>query len=234
MNVIWLGTLDYDKGLLLQRELVQLRYQGEIGDLLVLLEHPPSITLGRGGNITNIVASSQYLSDHGVVVTETDRGGDVTYHGPGQLVGYPILCLSNAGRDVHAYLRSLEQGLINTLSEIGVPSRRFSPHTGVWVGDEKIAAIGVKVSKWVTSHGFALNVNPDMDHFNLIVPCGIRDYGVTSLHKLGYTYLDVQKVVPIVAKHMVSAFPGSEGGSVVRDHLSSEMQIVWDRGQPID
>lgn len=181
MQVTWLGTVEYCAAWDLQRELAALRAESEIGDVLLLLEHPPTITLGRGADSGNLLVPRDSLKRKGIAVYDIDRGGDVTYHGPGQLVGYPIVDLNARGRDLHRFLRDQEEALIRALSGFGVAGRRFPPHTGVWVEDRKIAAIGVKVTHWVSTHGFALNVCPDMSHFDLIVPCGIRDYSVTSL-----------------------------------------------------
>lgn len=193
LNVRRLGRVSYDDGLKLQAELVEQRRSGAIPDTLLLLEHPPVITLGvktRQGP-KHIVASDAELAQQGVTVHETGRGGDVTYHGPGQLVGYPILDLAAEGnirKDVHRYVRDIEDVLIRIAASFGIEAKRVPGLTGVWVGDdgheEKLAAIGVRISRWITSHGFALNVSTDLRHFNLIVPCGIVDRGVTSLEKL--------------------------------------------------
>ena len=193
LNVRRLGRVSYDDGLKLQAELVEQRRSGAIPDTLLLLEHPPVITLGvktRQGP-KHIVASDAELAQQGVTVHETGRGGDVTYHGPGQLVGYPILDLAaegNVRKDVHRYVRDIEDVLIRIAASFGIEAKRVPGLTGVWVGDdgheEKLAAIGVRISRWITSHGFALNVSTDLRHFNLIVPCGIVDRGVTSLEKL--------------------------------------------------
>lgn len=190
LHVRRLGTISYEDGLALQAELVEQRKAGAIPDTLLLLEHPPVITLGvktRSGP-KHIVATDEMLAAEGVSVHETGRGGDVTYHGPGQLVGYPILDLAPDRKDVHAYVRDIEEILIRSAASFGIDARRVPGLTGVWVGpegrEEKLAAIGIRISRWVTSHGFALNVSTHLDHFNLIVPCGIVDRGVTSLEKL--------------------------------------------------
>jgi lipoyl(octanoyl) transferase len=181
-----LGTIAYPESLALQQTFVEDRRAGRIGDTLLLLEHPPVITIGvRTGGRAHVVASAEMLSGAGVAVHETGRGGDVTYHGPGQLVGYPIFDLNPDRRDVHQYVRDLEQALIFALDRFGIAGRRLTGLTGVWVGssgrEEKIAAIGVRISRWITSHGFALNVSTNLDHFDWIVPCGIVDRGVTSM-----------------------------------------------------
>lgn len=190
LDVRRLGRITYQAGLDLQKELVEERRAGRIGDTLLLLEHPPVITLGvktRRGP-TNIVASADRLEAEGVEVFETGRGGDVTYHGPGQLVGYPIFDLRPDRQDVHRYVRDLEEVLIRAVKTFGIEGGRVAGLTGVWVGppgrEDKLAAIGVRISRWITSHGFALNVGTDLSHFDLIVPCGITDRGVTSLERL--------------------------------------------------
>ncbi|MEI8311838.1 MAG: lipoyl(octanoyl) transferase LipB [Verrucomicrobiota bacterium] len=189
MAALWLGSIDYHAAWRLQRDLVDARVAGAIPDTLLLLEHPATITLGRAARTEHLLAAPARLREAGIEVVSVDRGGDVTYHGPGQLVGYPIVDLRARGSDLHNFLRQLEGGLIDVLGGIGIAARRLPPHTGVWVGDTKVAALGIKVSRWVSSHGFALNVCPEMEHFSMIVPCGIRDYGVTSISKLGRTDL---------------------------------------------
>jgi lipoyl(octanoyl) transferase len=181
-----LGVVSYGEGLELQRELVERRKAGGIPDQLLLLEHPPVITLGvrTRHERSHVIATQEALDEEGVEVFESGRGGDVTYHGPGQLVGYPILDLRPDRCDVHRYVRDLEDVLIRTAAAFGVPAVRLGGLTGAWVGDEKLAAIGVRIARWVTSHGFALNVSTNLAHFRLIVPCGIADKGVTSLEKL--------------------------------------------------
>ena len=181
-----LGLISYADGLELQKQLVEQRRAGEIGDQLLLLEHPPVITLGvkTRNDRSHIVAGAETLEAEGVEVFETGRGGDVTYHGPGQLVGYPILDLRPDRCDVHKYVRDLEDVMIRMAAAFGVTAGRVPGLTGAWVGNEKLAAIGVRIARWITSHGFAFNVNSNLDHFNLIVPCGITDKGVTSLNRL--------------------------------------------------
>jgi lipoyl(octanoyl) transferase len=182
--------MDYDEALDLQQRLVEERRSGAIGDTLLLVEHPPVITLGARNRIaaSHIVASDDQLRAQGVSVRETGRGGDVTYHGPGQLVGYPILDLRPDRCDVHAYVRDLEQALIVALATLGINGVRVEGLSGVWVGEpgreEKVAAIGIRISRWITSHGFALNVSTNLDHFSLIVPCGIVGRGVTSIDRV--------------------------------------------------
>jgi len=204
--------MDYADALELQRQLVEDRRAGRIGDTLLLVEHPPVITLGvktRRGS-THIVASPEELAREGVSVHETGRGGDVTYHGPGQLVGYPIFDLRPDRCDVHQYVRDLEAALIVAVRRFGVEATRVDGLTGVWVGpagrEEKLAAIGVRISRWITSHGFALNVSTDLRHFRLIVPCGIADRGVTSLERLLGRSVPMAEVEAAVIDGVVSCF----------------------------
>ena len=181
-----LGRVPYADALALQKQLVEERRDGRIGDVLLLVEHPHVLTLGvRGdGGRSHILAPPDVLDARGVELHETGRGGDITYHGPGQIVGYPIIDLKPDRCDVHRYVRDLEEVLIRVAADYGLRGERVAGLTGVWVGGEKVAAIGVRIARWVTSHGFALNVTTDLDYFNLIVPCGIADRGVTSLSKL--------------------------------------------------
>lgn len=182
-----LGTVLYADALELQRRLVEERRAEAIPDVLLLVEHPPVLTLGvRGdGGRSHILATADALAARGIEVFETGRGGDITYHGPGQIVGYPILNLKPDRCDVHRYVRDLEEVLIRVAATCGSRATRIQGLTGVWVGEEKLAAIGVRISRWITSHGFALNHTTNLSHFDLIVPCGIADRGVTSLEKLG-------------------------------------------------
>jgi lipoyl(octanoyl) transferase len=176
----------YEEALDLQKRLVDARKAQQIPDQLLLLQHPPVITLGvkSRGDRSHVLADDVALAQEGVMLVETGRGGDVTFHGPGQLVGYPILDLNPDRRDVHRYVRDLEEVMIRMASAFGITAGRIAGLTGVWVGDEKLAAIGVRIARWVTSHGFAFNVATDLRQFQLIVPCGITDKGVTSLERL--------------------------------------------------
>jgi lipoyl(octanoyl) transferase len=192
VDVKRLGLIGYERALDLQRELVERRKRGEIPDQLLLLEHPDVITLGvkTRNDRTHVLESEASLAEKGIALFETGRGGDVTYHGPGQLVGYPIFDLNPDRRDVHRYVRDLEETLIQAVATFGIAAGRVPGLTGIWVdtpdGQAKLAAIGVRISRWVTSHGFALNVNTDLSRFGLIVPCGITDKGVASMaHLLG-------------------------------------------------
>lgn len=190
MDVRRLGRIGYEDALALQKALVEDRKNGRIPDQLLLLEHPSVITLGvkARNDLSHVLHSPEALAQMGVGLFETGRGGDVTYHGPGQLVGYPIFDLKPDRCDVHRYVRDLEEALIRVAAAFGVTAIRVPGLTGIWVGEpgreNKLAAIGVRISRWVTSHGFALNVNTDLSRFDLIVPCGIRDRGVTSLQRL--------------------------------------------------
>ena len=199
-----LGRIGYPQAWELQRRLVERRKAGEIPDQLLLLEHPHVITLGRNAQPENIVAGEDALREAGVEVCETDRGGDVTYHGPGQLIGYPILDLGGWKRDVAAYVDALEETIIGALAEFGVAARREPGMRGVWTGNGKIAAIGVHISRWVTSHGFALNVNTDLDYFRFIVPCGLTR-PVTSMQREG-AKADPAAVASAVVRHFGRVF----------------------------
>ena len=238
ISVLQLGTLDYATGLRLQQKLVQLRKDGRIGDVLLLLEHTPVITLGRNAKTANVIASAEQLAKRGVEVFECDRGGDVTFHGPGQLVGYPIFDLrgfsSADGKrktlGAVEYVRRLEEVLIRTCADFRVPAERVAGLTGVWTisdcadtksiatptgsetrfhtsrGEAKIAAIGVHISRGVTSHGFALNVNTDLDYFDLIIPCGITSKPVTSMAKELARQLPLQEVAHSVSRNFGVVF----------------------------
>ena len=203
-----LGVVPYGDALELQKNLVELRKANEIPDQLLLLEHPPVITLGvkTRNNRTHVLATTETLEDEGVEVFESGRGGDVTYHGPGQLVGYPIMDLRPDRCDVHRYVRDLEEMLIRVAAGFGVAAERSPGLTGVWVGNEKLAAIGVRIARWVTSHGFALNVSTNLAHFNLIVPCGITDKGVTSLERLTNRRVDMDEVSDAAQEAFAAVF----------------------------
>jgi lipoyl(octanoyl) transferase len=203
-RLLELGRVPYARALELQAELVGQRKSGCAADHLLLLEHPHVITLGRNGQMSNLLASSEVLERSGVTFHGADRGGDITYHGPGQLVGYPILDLREWKRDVGAYVRAIEQVLIDTLAEFGIAAGRVSGCTGVWVDGAKIAAIGVHLSRWVSSHGFALNVNTDLSYFQYIVPCGLTK-PVTSMAQLG-VQTTLEEVSQRLAGHFASVF----------------------------
>lgn len=204
--LLQLGLVDYAAAWELQRRAVAARIAGEVPDLLILVEHPHVYTVGRGGHAENVLLDEAALRRVGARLFWVDRGGDVTYHGPGQLVGYPIVHLARLGKDVHAHLRRIEEMLIRALADFGIEGHRDPEYTGVWVGDEKIAAIGVRVSHWVTSHGFALNVDPDLGYFANIIPCGIRHKGVTSLAKLLGRSVSRSEAETAVLRHFEAVF----------------------------
>jgi lipoyl(octanoyl) transferase len=212
LRVRRLGRVPYDRGLEIQERLVAERQAGAIPDQLLLLEHDPVFTLGRNARSENVLFPAELLRERGFDVHETGRGGDVTYHGPGQVVGYPILDLSPDRRDVHRYVRDLEEVMIRACASYGVAASRIAGLTGAWVGREKIGAIGVRLSRWVTSHGFALNVSTDLAAFELIVPCGIRDKGVTSLERLLGRTVPVEEAMDRVSVAFASVF-GAETGA---------------------
>jgi len=208
LEVRRLGRVPYADALALQRSLVDDRRAGRVPDTLLLVEHPHVLTLGvRGdGGRSHILATDATLNARGIEVHETGRGGDITYHGPGQIVGYPIIDLNPDRRDVHRYVRDLETVLIRTAADYGIAAGRVEGLTGVWVGNEKLAAIGVRIARWITSHGFALNVTTDLDHFSLIVPCGIADRGVTSLTRLLGRPVEADDVEFRIIEHFAKVF----------------------------
>jgi lipoyl(octanoyl) transferase len=203
-----LGLISYGDALAMQRALVEERRAGRVPDLLLLLEHPPVITLGvKGdGGRSHIVATPARLAELGIEVRETGRGGDVTYHGPGQIVGYPILDLKPDRCDVHRFVRDIEEVMIRACADHGVEAGRIPGLTGTWVGSEKIGAIGIRISRWITSHGFAFNVTTNLDHFGLIVPCGIGDRGVTSLARATGRTVQIREVEEILIRHFTDVF----------------------------
>jgi lipoate-protein ligase B len=205
-HVICLGLTPYEEALTLQRRLAGLRADGRVNDLLILLQHPPVITLGRGGRKRHLLIPESSLGALGIGFFEVERGGDMTYHGPGQLVGYPILNLVEHGRDVHRYLRCLERVLTETLWGFGIPAGTWTGRTGAWVAERKIASIGIHLSRWVTRHGFALNVDMDLVPFELIVPCGIRGARATTMtNELSFP-ISVDRVIPRLVHHFEAEF----------------------------
>ena len=250
--VVNLGLIEYGAALELQGRVVAARKSGAIHDVLLLCEHPHVITLGRSGKISNLRASDHVLHQMGVAFFETNRGGDITYHGPGQLVGYPILNLAEIRRDVAWYVRSLEETMIRATAEFGIASKRVAGRTGVWVDlaaaaagkevkeakdakemkdEEKLAAIGVHLSRWVTSHGFAYNVSTDLRYFDLIVPCGIAGKRATSLEKLLGRRVDFKEVAPRLASHLGEIF-SREPRACNRDAL--EALLEQQEGRPVE
>jgi len=207
LNVIKTGNIHYKKAYNMQLELLEKRNNNEINDTLLLVEHPPVFTIGTSGTSDNITVSKEFLKSSGIEVFETNRGGDITYHGPGQIVGYPILNLKEHKKDLHWLLRSYEEVFIRLLKkEYDINAKRVKGLTGVWVGNEKITAIGVGVRHWITYHGFAFNINPNLDHFSYIIPCGILDKGVSSLKKiLGYE-VNQNEAIPKVIKYFAEVF----------------------------
>jgi len=201
LRVRRLGRVRYADGLELQADLVRQRQAGQVPDTLLLLEHDPVFTLGRNARHENVLLPEETLRARGFELFETGRGGDVTYHGPGQLVAYPIVCLSPDRRDVHRYVRDLEEVMIRTCANFGVEAGRLKGLTGTWVGHDKIGAIGVRIARWVTSHGLALNVGTDLSSFRLIVPCGIRGHGVTSLERLLGRRVALEEVMGPLTTH---------------------------------
>ena len=201
-----LHLVTYENGLKLQQKLVEMRQRNDIDDQFLLLEHPPVITLGRGGDSANLLATQETLNRQRVRFFETTRGGDITYHGPGQLVGYPIIHLGEGNRDVRRYVSNLEEVLIRTVADYGITAERVEGKRGIWVGNEKIAAIGVRIARWVTSHGFALNVSTNLEHFRLITPCGLQGTGVTSIEKLTGRQVSMDEVRQSTEQHFATVF----------------------------
>jgi lipoyl(octanoyl) transferase len=201
-----LQLVTYENGMAMQESLAKLRQSDAIDDQFLLLQHPPVITLGRGGKLENLLASEAMLRDSGVRFYETTRGGDITYHGPGQIVGYPIIHLGEGRRDVRKYVSNVEEVVIRTLRDFGIEATRWEGNRGVWVGREKVAAIGVRIARWVTSHGFALNVDPNLEHFRLITPCGLHGTGVTSISRLLGRRASIDEVLPSIERHFAEVF----------------------------
>jgi len=206
LDYIDLGLIDYMQAWALQKNTFELRRTGDLSDTFYLLEHPHTYTLGKVAEKKNLIGNDAYLQKNKISVYEIDRGGDITYHGPGQIVGYPIIDLSQWKQDTHLYLRSLEEVLILTCREYGLETGRIAGLTGVWIEQRKIAAIGIKVSRWITMHGFAFNVNTDLTLFNGIIPCGIQDKQVTSLEKELGTQTDLAEVKQKILKNFTSVF----------------------------
>jgi len=212
--------MSYEDALELQRDIAEARIDNRIEDTLLLLEHPPVITIGRSGNSKNILASREILESEGIRLYAVDRGGDVTYHGPGQLIGYPIIDLANHGKDIHLYVYGIEKSIVELLKrEYAVQTEIVQGYVGVWYSTEKIAAIGVTVRSWITTHGFALNVDPDMNHFAMIHSCGIRDKGVTSLSRILDRKVTVDEVAKKYPKYFGETF-GVEMNEITLEQLT--------------
>lgn len=201
-----LGKIDYKVAWDLQKEIFDLRLHNKTEDTFFLLEHPHTYTLGKVADKENLISTSEQLKELGISVYEIDRGGDITYHGPGQIVGYPIIKLSDWKEDTHEYLRALEEVIIKTCSEYGLSTNRKPKYTGVWLGERKIAAIGIKVSRWITMHGFAFNVNTDLNYFGGIIPCGIKDKDVTSLQRELGKEIEINEVKEKLVKNFQKIF----------------------------
>ena len=212
-----LGTVDYAAAHRLQIELQAKRIAGDIDDTVLLLEHPAVLTMGRSSKEQHLLASREALEARGITVHEVGRGGDVTYHGPGQLVAYPIIDLKPDHKDVRKYVWSLEETMIRTCSDFGLTAGRVEGLNGAWVGERKVGAVGVRISRWVTMHGLAMNVSSDLSHFEMIVPCGIQDKAVTSVSaELGRT-VEVAEVIEPMARHFAEQYAS---------------EIVWRDGPP--
>jgi lipoyl(octanoyl) transferase len=226
-----LHLVTYENGMRLQQTLVQMRQEELLPDQLLLLEHPAVITLGRGGNPANLLAPAATLEAQRVRFFETTRGGDITYHGPGQLVGYPIVHLGEGKRDVRKYVERLEEVLIRTVAHYGIEATRVDGRRGIWVGNRKIAAIGVRIARWVTSHGFALNVATNLEHFELITPCGLQGTGVTSIARETGRNVTVDEVRAVVAAEFAAVFerdlePTAESLRLVKVLIHDGEQIL--------
>ncbi|MBX7150941.1 lipoyl(octanoyl) transferase LipB [bacterium] len=230
LQIVHLGLIDYQTAWDLQKTLFDKRLSNQIEDTLLLCEHPHTYTVGKNGVDSvskHLLMNKDELATHGIKIFEIDRGGDITYHGPGQIVGYPILNLNNYYRDVHRYLRDIEEAIIRTLAEYGLTGKRIDAITGVWIdtprSPEKICAIGVKVTRWITMHGFALNVNTNLDFFNGIVPCGISDKGVTSIEKLLQKKIDVHEVEAILTEKFAEVFDVTAAAVAKENILTMEI-----------
>lgn len=231
-----LGLIPYAEAFALQERFVTARKSGAIDDVLLFCEHPHVITLGRNGKLENLLASEHVLRQKGVEFHQSNRGGDITYHGPGQIVGYPIVDLSNLKTDVHWYVRTLEEAMIRASADLGVAAYRVAGKTGIWVkaaqDEEKLAAIGVHISRWITSHGFAYNVSTDLRYFDLIIPCGLADRKATSLEKLLGRNVAPEEVKPRLAHHLADLFSLTPR-IVTRDELLAGLpDISVTRGIP--
>ncbi len=214
-----LDLLDYKEAWDLQYYLHQQRVENLITDILLLLEHPNTYTLGKTAHLRNLVGGKEFLEQNKISVYNIDRGGDITYHGPGQIVGYPIISLTDWHQDSHKYLRTLEEVLIKVCSDYNLDAKRVEGYTGVWIDDRKIAAIGIKISRWVTMHGFAFNVNTNLELFNGIIPCGISDKSVTSLQKELKKEISIDEVKERIIYHFMQAFDYKDLNKIEKEFL---------------
>lgn len=221
IDIVDLGRTGYEECLLTQRRVFAGRRAGEYGDTLLLTEHDHVYTIGKSGDENHLLAGEEELRAAGAGVFNTDRGGDITYHGPGQLVGYPIIDLDGRDPDIHRYLRDLEEVIIRAIAEYGIAGRREPGYTGVWAGEEKIAAIGIRVAGWITMHGFALNVNTDLSYFDRIIPCGITHRGVTSIRTHTGSPVPMADVSRSVVRHFADVF-----SAVPRTVPAEEIQLL--------
>jgi len=209
MCEVWnLGLMEYGEAWKLQKRLRYQRIEGEISDVLLLLEHPPTITIGRSGVLDHVLISKEQLAREGISLFFIDRGGDVTYHGPGQIVGYPVLDLRERGRDIHQFVHNLEEVILRTLRDFSIDADRDHLHPGVWVNGDEIAAIGLSVKKWVSMHGFALNVNTDLKYFSFIHPCGFSDRGATSMSRILGRNIPIGRVIKRLIYHFYNILNG--------------------------
>jgi len=216
MCLVWnLGLIEYSEAWKLQRRLHRQRAEGKIDDVILLLEHLPSITLGKSGTLDNVLVSREQLAQQGISLFFIDRGGDVTYHGPGQLIVYPILDLRQRGKDLHCYVKNLEEVILRTLKDFSIDGDRDEYHPGVWVNEEEIATIGLSLRRWVSMHGFALNVNVDLKHFSFINPCGFSDRRATSMSKVLGSHVPMQEVGNILISHFYDIFDFPKISSVM-------------------
>jgi lipoic acid synthetase len=204
--VLELGLMEYQEAYNLQRILHRQRVEGKISDVLLLLEHPPTITIGKSGTLSNVLISRERLAHEGMSLFFIDRGGDVTYHGPGQLVGYPILDLREREKDIHCYVHNLEEVILRTLRDFSIAADRDECHPGVWVNEEEIAAIGLSLRRWVSMHGFALNINIDLEYFSFINPCGFSDRRATSMSKILGSHVPMQEATNSLISHFCDVF----------------------------
>jgi len=216
-----LNLIDYKEAWDIQKSAFELRHNKKLQDILFLLEHPHTYTLGKTADKNNLIGSDDYLSRNKISVYEIDRGGDITYHGPGQIVGYPILDLNEWQNDTHKYLRALEEVIIRTCGYFNITGTRVPKYTGVWIENRKIAAIGIKISRWITMHGFAFNINTDLSIFSGIIPCGITDKEVTSLKKETGREIDIQNVKSLLVKNFKEVFSYDVLTSFPKENLMS-------------